>query len=294
MDLSTFNGNPVFIYNATPWVLFTPPTSQGFGTLGTSQLYIREDGEDILIEGRFAPGTPTPTQARIGLPGYVIGPQRGTGISLDFGEWDQENATASSIKTGSVIGAAGDSFITFSSKEQAGAINPLAPQNGSTIFTSAAIYLRVRIPAASLVGKGYVAVGAGIFPDRPSLTPGYEEYDHVTNFSGPFAAASRTVRIVKVGKLVTLTFPETRINPGNNTLSTISMATPIPARFRPRSDFYMPIYITDNNVDQNAVGYVVFTTAGAVGVGKLFTTPSFSATTGAVGFYGFTVSYYAL
>jgi hypothetical protein len=52
----------------TPWASYTP-TFTGFGTVSTQSFLWRQVGSNIEIQGRFASGTPTATEARITLPG---------------------------------------------------------------------------------------------------------------------------------------------------------------------------------------------------------------------------------
>ena len=56
----------------TDWASYTPSTSQGFGTLGATDLKWKRVGTDMLIQGTFVSGTSTNTEARLELPtGYT-------------------------------------------------------------------------------------------------------------------------------------------------------------------------------------------------------------------------------
>lgn len=165
--------------------------------------------------------------------------------------------------------------------------------NGNVSFGGVTLQLsfNVRVPIQGWDITEYVAVGAGTSATLPSLVPGgVEETTHVTNFSGPFAATSRTIQVRRQGKDVTLTFPETRLT-GNSTSVAITMVTALPVAYRPAVELFIPIIVTDNGTDQNQTGFARFNANGTVTINKQLSLAAFTASTGATGFYGFSVRF---
>lgn len=64
---NTYNPGAV----VTPWTLYTP-TYTGFGTVTTSNMYWRRDGDSLQVQGNFVFGTTTAVNAAIGLPAGLV------------------------------------------------------------------------------------------------------------------------------------------------------------------------------------------------------------------------------
>lgn len=195
MRLSQKIGNVITMPNRTGWSLYNPPNSQGMGTLGTSELYVSEDGEDILIEGRILLGTTSAAQAQLGLPSaYTVGSQKGTGIALIVGEWYTNHTTASSLKGGDIIAVAGNNYMTFSASDTAATQSPAISQNGNAIFVSSVLlFIKARIPAAGLsVTK---VQGAGISATGPSLVNGFCSFSAYASANQTALASGSTNKV---------------------------------------------------------------------------------------------------
>jgi len=87
---------------------------------------------------------------------------------------------------------------------------------------------------------GTVTIGTGLLlptsGGTPTLLDYYEEYIHTTTWSGPITTTGNTtVRIVRIGKNVTIQLPQFT-GTGNNTNTKLLMNTNIPTQFRPSSD----------------------------------------------------------
>lgn len=133
-------------------VAYTPSTSQGLGTLGTSQLSYRQVGEYSLISGRQAIGTPTASEARLALPsGQTVGAFPNGATTAIVGKWNRNNASASANKGGVVLATTGNTYLQFSTDNYTSAINPIVAQNGDSVFgTGDSIYFsgELTIPIA--------------------------------------------------------------------------------------------------------------------------------------------------
>lgn len=137
--------------------------------------------------------------------------------------------------------------------------------------------------------------GVVIAPKATDVQAGTVSYEedgqHVSNWSGPMAAISRTIEVYRLGKVVTLNFPDIRTT-GNNVASLpITMATALPEKWRPKVEMVVPIFVTSGGVDQTIMGYMKINTNGTITIHRDITTPGFSATTSNVGSYAISVSY---
>lgn len=131
----------------TDWVSFVP-TAVGFGAISLLECYKRKNGTDLLLDLRFAAGTPDPIQAKIILPdNLTTGPSAGSGHTC--GTWERNNASSGQQKGGICIAASGFTNIFFAFKETANANSPFTPQNGDFLLaTSQVITIQVRVPIA--------------------------------------------------------------------------------------------------------------------------------------------------
>lgn len=98
--------------------LFTPPTSQGLGTLTGVELYQTRVGDKLRVRGKVVLGTTTAVEARIGLPA-------GLSIKSGVAKWNagtfaRGGTGATSNKGGFMLGVGGNSYINFSSTDVIG------------------------------------------------------------------------------------------------------------------------------------------------------------------------------
>ena len=110
------------------------------------------------------------------------------------------------------------------------------------------------------------------------------------NAAGPFALQNISPGLaVKIGQIVTLTFPSFQPN-GNGTNSTISVQTTLPNQFNPSSPVQVPIICVSNA--QGFFGTALFNTSGSIVIanGPNVGNGAFN-TSNAVGWNPFTVSY---
>jgi hypothetical protein len=114
----------------TPWTDYTPPASQGFGTIASVNLQYRRDGDTCSIRGWFTTGTVAASECQMGLPtGATVG-----GVTGDTALCGVYRRDTSSTQQQNVICTAADTYVNFAIND--GANSALSPQNGSTIFAS--------------------------------------------------------------------------------------------------------------------------------------------------------------
>lgn len=104
----------------------------------------------------------------------------------------------------------------------------------------------------------------------------YEEGTHVTNWTGIWAAPQAgTLSFVRVGKSVTLTFPDILSTASVATFITNSVALPVSIRPSVKNDF--PVRITDNGTQPTAAGLIRMNTDGSVNIYKDLNSSNFTA-----------------
>jgi hypothetical protein len=106
------------------------PGSQGFGTITSVEVVFFQNGPRLDVEGRFAAGTPTASEARINLPVAAWTP-RVVSSNFAIGNWIRSNGSANTNKRGNIMSFASANYINFSLDDYVPAINPSSPQNGS-------------------------------------------------------------------------------------------------------------------------------------------------------------------
>src|SRR5579872_1282138 len=96
----------------------------------------------------------------------------------------------------------------------------------------------------------------------PSQFGYYEEYDHVTGWTGPIAPGSNTTcKITRVGRVCTMMIPAIT-SVGISNASILKMLSPLPNRFCPATECYMEYgLIVDNGVNGN--GYFLVREVGS-------------------------------
>lgn len=148
-------------------VPYVPPTSQGFGILGTSTLEWRRIVSKMGLQGKQVLGTRTGVEARLGLPaGYTIGTFAGGSTSAIVGKWSSSNSTAGTIKQGVILANTGNAYLQFSIDDYTTTGSPATAQNGDIIGANGAtLFLdgEIIIPIAEWAGSG-VNIGPGAQP----------------------------------------------------------------------------------------------------------------------------------
>lgn len=120
----------------TDWALYTPTYSAGFGTVATSYVYWRRNGDTLELQGTFVAGTVAASAATLTIPsGLTIDtaklPGGGQPMLLGFGG----RFTTGVPNTLSVIYGS-STTIGFSRYADAGTNGVNGPQNGSAIFAN--------------------------------------------------------------------------------------------------------------------------------------------------------------
>jgi len=138
---------------------YTPSSSQGLGTLGTSTLEHRRVGDLMHVSGKQVVGTPTGVEMRLGLPtGYTIGTKAGSSTTFVVGKWAR-NATGTGVKQGVVLATTGLTYLTFGIDDTANTSSPLTAQVGNLVIAPAETLLfdgEIIIPIAEWAGSGTV------------------------------------------------------------------------------------------------------------------------------------------
>jgi hypothetical protein len=118
----------------TDWQLYTPASTQGFGTVTTSEFWWRRNGDSIDISARWTNGTVAASEARISLPtGVTIGSFTNPRI---VGKLIRDISTATAIKQMTVIATTALTYLTFGVDDYTSAAAPLTAQNGNGISSS--------------------------------------------------------------------------------------------------------------------------------------------------------------
>lgn len=94
----------------TAWATFTP-TTQGFGTVGTSDFEWKQIGDSLQLRGRLTAGTVAGTEGRIGFPSGFTSAASIVTIQ-NAGVYTQ--ATAHTTHGGCVLIEPGVNYFTFS------------------------------------------------------------------------------------------------------------------------------------------------------------------------------------
>ncbi|MFV1292818.1 hypothetical protein QMK83_30070, partial [Klebsiella pneumoniae] len=77
--------NYVYGTPITDWAVYTNPTTQGLGTIASTNLRWRRIGDSMQLQGGFTTGNVTGDVARLGLPpGATIGGTTGTRMQTGF------------------------------------------------------------------------------------------------------------------------------------------------------------------------------------------------------------------
>jgi hypothetical protein len=133
----------------TDWALYTPASTQGFGTVTSSEFWWKRTGDSIDISGRWTNGTVVASEARISLPNsYTIGTFTNTRV---VGKMERNISTALAVKQMTVLAASGVSYLLFGLDDYTTAQAPLTAQNGDGISSNSNVmsFFATGIPVAN-------------------------------------------------------------------------------------------------------------------------------------------------
>ena len=120
---------------------------------------------------------------------------------------------------------------------------------------------------------GGVPVGFGL---ATSSLPGLVSYEDASSFSQSFTGArstSNTFYYSRVGKTVTITWAN---DVGSSCSANTLNGTGWPSALRPARTVDCPIFVQDNGSTQSTPGYLELDSAGAVTIGKSFSSGNFT------------------
>jgi hypothetical protein len=120
-------GSPV-----TDWTAYTP-TTQGFGTISSVQMFYRRVGDSIEIQGKFVSGTPTSSEARVGLPSGLTAADTSKISSIRV---CGHTATSETNQTQSVLIEPSVTYVTFGREFWNNGFSPLTKANGDAFVVN--------------------------------------------------------------------------------------------------------------------------------------------------------------
>lgn len=130
---------------------YVPTNTQGFGSIGTSNIKSSRSGAYLLLDVTFTAGTTDGNEAQFELPaGLVIGETGISGGASNVGTWTTNQNV--STNGGIVLATEGDTFVNFSAPTIFGTGNNIGnnPVAGSTVITTGGIVtFNARIPIAN-------------------------------------------------------------------------------------------------------------------------------------------------
>jgi hypothetical protein len=121
------------------WTSWSPISvgSQGFGTIAAESCFHKRDGQYLLMNCKITAGTVAASEARITLPNSLtVSSTAVPSIRIAEGYWVRDNASATTVKTGTILMLGGDAFVTFGRNDYTTAVSPLTKANGSTAFSN--------------------------------------------------------------------------------------------------------------------------------------------------------------
>lgn len=232
---------------------------------------------NLEVKGNLQVDNNTDTKGNVTMTGPG-GVQIGTGVAQKdlnvFGNINQfPPGTATTVR--SIITLGDITPDTNSAHDIGGALLPF-----KTLFTDNITQTAAGVAALKNVGADSVTFNG---PNQ-SLLSTYEEFTHVTTFSGPWAAPSPplNVKLTRIGSIVHFSIPFYSAAGAN--LSAILMDTLLPARFRPNdtSAGIDAVYTATNNVTQVVARCRVLNTGAATFYGDAGTAVFAAAGTAAM------------
>lgn len=159
------------LYQVTPYQAYTPVT-QGFGTITSPDFKYRLVGDTLEIQAYFVSGTPTGSQAQIGLPSPFV-----TDASITAGQRigsASRNNSGNAASAFTVLGSPSVSYVTFSNSAVNG-VNSLSSQPANGLVGSGdAFSFFASIKIAGIVAQTALSVG--------QLGPSQQSHTGVTGY----------------------------------------------------------------------------------------------------------------
>jgi hypothetical protein len=182
------------------WVSYTPSNTQGFGTTTNNNFEYRRVGSSIELIATFTTGTVTGSELQIGLPTGLTTLASGSILKM-VGRFNQNSATAGTLKTGPVFIGNGLTYIQFGFDGQADAQTPFVARAGTfyPIASTASFGFFASFPIAEWAGNGTVNLGAGAQNEYTATSDTWDGTGSTTIYgpsgqaiAGNLASTSRT------------------------------------------------------------------------------------------------------
>jgi hypothetical protein len=144
--------------------LWTNPTTAGFGTISSPNLYYARRGNKLKVQGYWTNGTTSATFATLTLPLNLTidGSLIPSGSTQIVGFWAQSLTTGNSIKRGTVLATGTNTLVRFGVDDYTNGTSPLTALNGSAFAgNSVAFEVDFEIPIAEWASSGTVNLGPG-------------------------------------------------------------------------------------------------------------------------------------
>jgi enhancing lycopene biosynthesis protein 2 len=188
--------------------------------------------------------------------------------------------TAGTVITGGL--AVSKSVMTGGTIKTFNTVDATSSTTGAMICTGG-----LGVSKNTYIGDGLYLPSAGGTASKLNY---YEEYAHSTTFTGIWASPpSKTVKITRFGRIVTLMIPPTMVT--SNTSAVVTMGTVLPPRFRPASgeDASGACLAIDNGTAVHGCYRVM--NDGSLTITNGITLSTAFSGTGIAGFDGFAVTY---
>jgi hypothetical protein len=122
------------------WVKYTSPTTQGFGTVSSDDIYWRRNGSSLEMFGRFTAGTVTATQARITYPNSLLPNSTVFNQTQIVGRWWRNTGAATNRKSSPLV-ADTNGYLRFTNDDYTAAVAPTTSLNGDACVNTGDVVL---------------------------------------------------------------------------------------------------------------------------------------------------------
>ena len=185
----------------TGWKQYTP-TTQGFGTVSSVDTQWRRVGDSMEIRGTFTVGTPSASEARIGIPsGYTIDDSINDN-KFSVGRGYRENNTENRSKHYNILAKGGTTYLNLAFIHYHAGQNPHAQLNGSLLTESSeTVHFYATVPI-----KGWAATSENVITPAKSNLTDWISYTPDATQIGASGANETTGRYRRVGDSMEVTF----------------------------------------------------------------------------------------
>jgi hypothetical protein len=129
----------------TPWSVYVP-TYTAFGTVSTTNMKWRRDGDELQVQGRFVAGTPTGSEARVSLPGSITSHSSITTLEY-YGSGIRSSAGATDVKPFNILVEPSTAYFVFSISPANAAVGSFSKANGNGLVAAAeTLSLKMAVP----------------------------------------------------------------------------------------------------------------------------------------------------